>query len=96
MLVEFLEEALADYKGAIDFLELQIEGLGKRFIKEIDKTIQIIKRYPEGYPQYTAHTRKAKIRVFPFNLIYILVHNKIIIVAVAHNNRKPEFWKDRQ
>lgn len=96
MKVEFLEEALTDYKEAIDFLELQIEGLGKRLIKEVDKTIQIIRRYPEGFPEFTAHTRKAKVRVFPYNLIYIIENNKIIIAAVAHHNRRPEYWKDRQ
>ena len=48
MRVEFYEPAYIEYQEAIDFYNLQSEGLGNKFIQEIDKVITIIKNYPES------------------------------------------------
>jgi len=95
MKVEFLEPALIEYQEAIEFYKLQTEGLEKRFISEIDKSISIIKNYPEIFPEYTNHTRKAVVNIFPYNLIYSVVNQNIIIIAVAHQHRKPSYWINR-
>lgn len=43
MIVEFLEPAHIEYQEAIEFYNLQSEGLGDKFIIEVDRTISIIK-----------------------------------------------------
>ena len=43
MNVKFLEPAFIKYQKAIEFYNLQSEGLDQKFIFEIDKTITIIK-----------------------------------------------------
>ncbi|MBL1214721.1 MAG: type II toxin-antitoxin system RelE/ParE family toxin [Ignavibacteriae bacterium] len=95
MKVKFLEPAVIEYQEAIDFYKLQTEGLEKRFISEIDKSISIIQNYPESFPEYTNHTRKAVVNIFPYNLIYSVVNEDIIILAVAHQHRKPNYWTNR-
>jgi hypothetical protein len=95
MNVKFLEPAYIEYQEAIEFYNLQIEGLEKKFIYEIDKTITIIKNYPESFPEYTDHTRKTVVNIFPYNIIYSTVEKDIIIIAVAHQNRKPNYWITR-
>lgn len=77
MKVEFLEPAIIEFQDAIEFYNLQSEGLGDKFINEIDKTISIIKNYPEGFAEYTHHTRKAVVNIFPYNLIYSLHREKL-------------------
>ena len=57
MTVEFLEPAYLEYQEAIEFYNIQSEGLGNNFITEIDRTISIIKNYPEIFTKYTEHTR---------------------------------------
>jgi len=57
MTVEFLEPAYLEYQEAIEFYNIQSEGLGNNFIAEIDRTISIIKNYPEIFTKYTEHTR---------------------------------------
>jgi hypothetical protein len=69
MTVEFLESAHIEYQEAIDFYNLQSNGLGSKFAAEIDSTISIIKNYLESYSEYTKHTRKAVVNVFPYNVI---------------------------
>lgn len=95
MTVEFLEPALIEYQEAIDFYNLQSDGLGIKFAAEIDKIISIIKNYPEGYSEYTQHTRKAVVNVFPYNVIYTIHKYHIGVIAVAHQHRKPNYWLNR-
>lgn len=95
MKVEFTEPAYEEYLNAVDFYNLQDEGLGNKFISEIQKTINIIKHYPNSYSPFTSNSRKAVINVFPYNLIYATNKSSIVILAVAHQNRKPKYWFDR-
>jgi hypothetical protein len=95
MIVEFLEPALIEYQEAIDFYNLQSEGLGDKFITEVDRTISIIKKYPESFSEYTGRTRKAIVGIFPYNIIYALYKNYVIVIAIAHHHRKPNYWLDR-
>lgn len=95
MKVEFIEEAFYEYQDAIEFYDYQSKGLGKKFSKEFDKTISIIKKYPQSFTQFTQNTRKAVVSIFPYNIIYSIIDEKIIILAVAHQHRKPNYWISR-
>ncbi len=95
MKIEFLEPAYLEYQEAIEFYKLQSEGLEKRFVAEIDKTLSIISNYPESFSQYTDNTRKAVVNIFPYNLIYSMIGKNILIMAVAHQHRKPNYWINR-
>ena len=96
MILEFLEPAYIEYQEAIEYYNLQSEGLGNKFIVEIDRTLTIIKNYPESFTKYTEHSRKAVVTAFPYNLIYSIQREKIIIIAVAHQHRKPNYWLKRE
>jgi len=95
MRVEFIEPASIELDDAIAYYSLQAEGLGKKFLDEILETIELISRFPQLWSQNTANTRKAVLRKFPFNLIYSILEDKIYLIAVAHQNREPEYWIDR-
>jgi len=95
MKVEFLEPAYVEYQEAIEFYNLQSDGLGQKFIYEIDKTISIIKNYPESFTEYTEHTRKAVVNIFPYSIIYSIINKTIFVIAVAHQHRKPNYWSKR-
>lgn len=95
MKVEFLEPAFREYQEAIDFYNLQSEGLGDKFIAEIDRTISIIKNYPESFTEYTPNTRKAVVNIFPYNVIFSFQDNTATVIAIAHQHRKPNYWSDR-
>lgn len=95
MTIEFLEPAYIEYREAIDFYNLQSEGLGSKFAVEIDKTISIIKNYPEGYSEYTKHTRKAVLSIFPYNVIYTVHKDHLQVIAISHQHRKPNYWLKR-
>ena len=39
--------------------------------------------------------RRMLLHKFPFSLIYALGAEEIVIVAVAHQKRRPDYWKGR-
>jgi hypothetical protein len=43
----------------------------------------------------SAHTRRCLTQQFPFGVIYQVLTDRILIVAVAHLNRKPDYWLNR-
>lgn len=95
MYVEFIEPASIELDDAIEYYNLQSTGLGEKFLDEVLETIELISHFPQLWSQNTENTRKAVLRKYPFNLIYSLFEDKIYIIAVAHQNREPEYWIDR-
>jgi len=95
MHIEFTEPATIELDDAIEYYELQLSGLGKKFFTEVIETLEIISKFPQSFTQNSEHTRKAVLRKFPYNLIYSFLDNKIYIIAVAHQNRVPEYWINR-
>ena len=95
MLIEFIEPASIELDDALHYYELQLKGLGSKFLNEVIETIDLIRQFPQSWTKNSEHTRKAVLRKFPYNLIYSILNNKIYIIAVAHQNRTPEYWIER-
>lgn len=57
--------------------------------------MELISKYPHMWAKNSENTRKAVLRKYPFNLIYSLLNENIYILAIAHQNREPEYWIDR-
>ena len=95
MVVEFLEPALVELDDAIAYYNFQLSGLGEKFFEEVLETIEIISLFPQIWSINSENTRKAVLNKYPFNLIYSEFEDKIYIIAVAHQNREPEYWIDR-
>jgi hypothetical protein len=85
------EELLStrDYYDDLNF------GLGKLFIIEIEKTINIIKRNPLAFPIIKRNIHKAVIMKFPYSILYIIEKDNIYLLAIMHQKRKPLYWKNR-
>ena len=95
MQVEFIEPATIELEDAIEYYNLQSTSLGYKFFDEVLETIELITKFPQLWALNSENTRKAVLRKFPFNLVYSVFNSKIFIIAVAHQNREPEYWIDR-
>lgn len=95
MQIAFTEPAAIEPDDAIEYYELEIKGLGKKFLKEVLETTHLISQFPQLFSKNSDNTRKAVLRKFPYNLVYSILNDKIYIIAVAHQNRSPEYWIDR-
>jgi plasmid stabilization system protein ParE len=93
----FLLEAEEELNYSAFYYNKQAPGLGFDFLKEIKQSLQEIKRAPERWSEHENQIRKFNTKRFPFSLYYIYekVEDKVIIIAVAHQKRKPGYWKTR-
>lgn len=95
MKVRFHPEAVTELNNAVDYYEEQGTGLGIDFIKEIQKGIDMISRFPDSWQQISVSTRRLIIKKFPYGIIYMSYDKVLYIIAVMHLNRKPGYWKTR-
>ncbi len=91
----FHPEASHELNHAIDFYEERQEKLGTEFMEEVYATIQRIIEFPNNFPRHSKNTRKCFTNRFPFTIIYQIKPEEILIIAVAHQSRKPGYWKER-
>ena len=95
MNVRFHEAARGETLAATDFYEKQAKGLGAAFISEVEESVDRMSDNPESGAPYTGNCRRILLRRFPFNVIYTVDDGGILIVAVAHQRRKPGYWSER-
>ena len=66
------------------------------FAHAVDQAVFRIRTAPNTYPAADHGTRKLVLQRFPFNIFYRLSETEILIVAVAHQKRRPGYWSSRR
>ena len=95
MSVRLLESAQAELDDAIAWYAEQAPGLGDAFLIETLKTIKLIEQYPKAWHPLTQQIRRCRLRRFPYSVVYAQDGSDLLVVAVAHQHRKPGFWRTR-
>jgi len=85
--------AKADIRRAAKWYERQKEGLGKRFVAEVDAALERIEANPEQCQIVHRNIRHAITRDFPYGVFYRIRGNKISVFAVVHLHRDDVHWK---
>jgi toxin ParE1/3/4 len=93
--VRFHPEAEAELISAAVFYETQQKDLGKRFLASVQGALQKILVNPLLYPEIEKNVRRCLTMTFPFGVIFRIMPDKFIIIAVMHLHRDPEYWKTR-
>lgn len=97
MEIRLLKAAQAELDGGFTYYEDQSGGLGYEFIDEIFSTLKRIKNNPTSWAPFSIQTRRCLVHRFPYGIIYQIreTDNEILVVAIAHLHRKPQYWKKR-
>jgi plasmid stabilization system protein ParE len=95
MKVVFSAYAKQELDDVVRYLELEFEGLGKRFKAEVKKAVKRIAEHPEAWSVERGDVRKCLLHKFPYKLLYAVEEDHIFIIAVAHQHRKPDYWIER-
>ena len=90
------ETAEAEISEAADFYDVEDPGLGNIFIDEVERAIEIIARFPEAATLVRGRVRKKLLVKFPYSLIYSVRSDEIRLLAVAHQRRRPFYWRGRR
>jgi plasmid stabilization system protein ParE len=91
----FLPQAERDLSDAVDYYEMCQSGLGTEFLIEIRQTIARILEYPDGWTQVSDNARRSLTNRFPYEIIYTIENDFVLILTIANQHRHPDFWKNR-
>ena len=95
MKISFLEIAQIELDDAIDYYNYESPGLGDAFLIEVLHALNRIGKFPEAWHPNSKRTRRCQTRRFPYGIIYQVLEDEILVVAVANLHRRPDYWKDR-
>jgi toxin ParE1/3/4 len=88
-------EAENEMIEAAAYYEAQQTDLGKRFLAAIQDAANSILINPRLYPVVDLDVRRCLTKVFPFGVLFRIEPDEIVIVAVMHLARHPDYWKRR-
>lgn len=77
------------------FYEEQSQGLGVEFLDDVQRTIDRLRDNPMLGQIILDDLRRGLLSRFPFSLIYAIESDNLLIIAIAHQRRQPEYWRDR-
>lgn len=83
------EEADREIADSFLYYENQKNGLGERFLSQLNIYFDRIKENPKHYQIKRKNYREAFIKNFPFLVIYEIQENKIVVYAVFNTSRNP-------
>ena len=79
--------------------EDRVSGLGEDFLAALERAQQLVRDSQEiGRPVILngrrSEFRKIRLQRFPYGLIY-LPGSPVYVIAVAHERRRPQYWRKR-
>ena len=95
MRVEFHPEALAEFRDAGMFYTGCQEGLGLRFYACVESALKRITDDPARFRLFEDDIRRCLVHVFPYAVLYSVEPDFILVIAVMHCSRQPDYWRNR-
>lgn len=95
MRVEFHPAAAREVEDAQAWYEERSMFAGSAFLREVSIGVNRIRAAPARYPRADGGTRRILLDRFPFTLYCRFSEDLAIIVAVAHQKRRPGYWQTR-
>ena len=93
--LEFLPEAPAEAAAAIAYYEERERGLGARLRAQIETASASIVDRPLLWSERSGGYRRVNLPGFPFYIAYFIRAERVIVSAVGHASRHPDYWKGR-
>ncbi|MDD5240681.1 MAG: type II toxin-antitoxin system RelE/ParE family toxin [Sulfuricella sp.] len=89
--------ALADLNDAAAFYtERANNELGISLISEFERALGMLSGNPELGAVWRGSLRRFPLRRFPYSLVYQVKLQELRVIALAHQRRRPGYWKDRR
>lgn len=96
MQVRFHHEADQELTEAQAWYRKRSEVAAQAFALEIDHAIRSIADAPLRWPHGLRGERRFVLDRFPYTLLYRVRADHIFITAVAHQSRRPGYWRHRK
>ena len=97
MTFEFHPDALEEYEEAGAWYEERRFRLGVEFTQAVDAGVAAILKTPDRYRPVGDGVRIFRLSRFPYCIFYRYDEEKqqVVIVAIMHHKRRPDYWRGR-
>ncbi len=95
MQLSFSELARHELVEAKRYYNQQQSGLGAQFQYEVEIAAKRILANPLAWQFEHSPFRRFLLDRFPYKMLYIVENNLILVIAVAHQHRQPDYWVER-
>jgi len=96
MPVRFLSPAEWEMVQAAYYYESKVPLLGSEFLSEVRRVVKGIEAHPEAAAKVKGEIRRRILRRFPYAILYQVDPDEIVILAVMHLRRRPDYWHGRK
>jgi len=90
----FTSVADRELREAIEFYEAAENGLGNRFLDEVEATLARIVAHPLAWTPLSPRTRRCRTHRFPYGLFYQIRAGEIVVLSVMDLRRDPKRWRN--
>lgn len=73
----------------------QQQGLGNAFKKEAEAAAKLILERPLAWQVEIEPARRFLLNRFPYKMVYLVRADQIVVLAIMHQHRQPDYWVDR-
>jgi toxin ParE1/3/4 len=95
MRLRFDEDARREYLDAMVFYSGSGEKIGVKFADAVELAIAKIGSEPHRFREIEAGVRRCRVTRFPYSILYNVAEGEILILAVKHDRRSPDYWRYR-
>ena len=88
-------EAEVDVQEARDQLEAVRVGLGSQILARVREVLARIEKMPELHGKVWQDVRAARLKQFRYIVYFIVLADRVEVLAVLHGARDPSSWQPR-
>ena len=69
--------------------------LGREFLASFEQALSLIRKRPGAWRKLRPRLYRVLLRRFPYGVVYQIAPEKLLILAVYHCAREPDYWMGR-
>ncbi|MDO8960117.1 MAG: type II toxin-antitoxin system RelE/ParE family toxin [Rhodocyclaceae bacterium] len=95
MKIRYLAVAREEIREAADYYAAISPELGIGFKRELRQLMRLVATMPLAWPPSGPDSRKCLMTRFPYLVIYTVMPDGLLVLAVGHQHRRPGYWRER-
>jgi plasmid stabilization system protein ParE len=93
--VRYSAAAKHELADAAQYYDRHRSGLGIELLNDVRRVAKLLDENPELGKDLSLRCRSMVLTRFPFRLVYELTDTGVRILAIAHQQRRPDYWRVR-
>jgi plasmid stabilization system protein ParE len=94
--VSYHRLARRELNEAAQYYNIESPGLGSAFLDEVERCTQAILQFPESGSVILGTIRRRLVPRFPYAVLYSIKPDRIRVLAVMNQKRRPMYWVGRE